>query len=229
MAAYLVIIGPAMLAAGGLIAAKANAEEEKEAVQKEAMIAKTRLLQSQLHPHVLFNALNGLAELIHKDPPAAERSVMHLADLLRRILRASEAATFALEEERALLEDYLVLEGLRLGSRLRLRWDWDAALDQVQVPPLLLQPLVENAIKHGISPNRAGGDLVVRSRRTGRDLTLEVWNSGSPYLPKGKAGIGLSNLQARIGIRYGTSGHFTIGPSDHGTLASIRVKGVWSV
>ena len=223
---YLILVGPIMTVLGGLIAARTNAVEENQAVREEADIAKTRLLQSQLHPHVLFNALNGLAELIHKDPPTAERSVMHLADLLRRILRASEVATFSLTEERALLEDYLVIEGLRLGNRLRLRWDWDVSLDRVQVPPLLLQPLVENAIKHGITPSVEGGEVMVRARLANGELTLAVWNSGAPYVPGRVAGVGLANLEARLKLRYGSSGQFSIGPSAQGTLAAIKVQGV---
>ncbi len=223
---YLLVVAPAMAAAGGLVAARANALDEKEAMVAEANIARTRLLQSQLHPHVLFNALNGLAELIHKDPPTAEQSVKHLADLLRRILRASEAPTFSLGEERALVEDYLFIEGLRLGVRLRLQWDWDASLDAHQVPPLLIQPLVENAIKHGISPNRGGGDLVVRVGREGRDLKLEVWNTGAPYLDKPGGGVGLRNLEARLALHFGGDTTFTIGPREGGTLATIRLSGV---
>ena len=220
---YLVVLGPAMAVLGGLIAARAGAVEESKAVRAEATIAKTRLLQSQLHPHVLFNALNGLAELIHKDPPTAERSVMHLADLLRGILRASEVDVFTLGEERALLENYLVIEGLRLGPRLRLRWDWDRNLDPIQALPLLLQPLVENAIKHGIAPHRQGGELLVRARRSGTTLSLEVWNTGAPYLPKLATGIGLKNLRTRLELRYGSAGHLAVGADGGGTLATIQL------
>ncbi|BDU72784.1 sensor histidine kinase [Mesoterricola silvestris] len=226
MLSYLFVVAPAMTAAGGLVAARANAMDEKEAMVAEANIARTRLLQSQLHPHVLFNALNGLAELIHKDPPTAEQSVKHLADLLRRILRASETPTFSLGEERALVEDYLFIEGLRLGLRLRLQWDWDASLDGQQVPPLLIQPLVENAIKHGIAPNRGGGELLVRVGRDGRDLILEVWNTGAAYEARPGSGIGLRNLEARLALHFGLDTAFSIQPDKGGTLASIRLPGV---
>jgi hypothetical protein len=220
---YLMIVGPAMAVAGGLIAGRANAVEEREAVREEALIARTRLLQSQLHPHVLFNALNGLAELIHKDPPQAEISVMHLADLLRRILKASETPTYALKEERSLVEDYLHIEGLRLGSRLRVLWDWDRDLDDLQIPPLLIQPLVENAIKHGINPQRTGGELLIRAARRNADLALEVWNSGAPYQEGPAGGVGIRNLEARLALHYGLATTFTIGPHKDGTLASMRL------
>jgi hypothetical protein len=220
---YAIFVGPIMIVLGGLMAARARAVGENEAIREEAMIAKSRLLQSQLHPHVLFNALNGLAELIHKDPPTAERSVGHLADLLRRTLRASERPLFPLGEERALVEDYLFLEGLRLGPRLVVRWDWDSGLDGTLVPPLLIQPLVENAIKHGISPCREGGDLVIGARHRGPDLVLEVWNTGAPFLERLEGGIGLRNLEARLGLVYGPSARFAIGPDGDGIRAVIHL------
>ena len=222
---YLLLVGPSMMVLGGLIAARATAEGEKEIIQEEAMIAKTRLLQSQLHPHVLFNALNGLAELIHKDPPSAERSVGHLANLLRRILRASDQPTFPLGEERSLVEDYLFLEAMRLGNRLKVEWDWDPALNFVPVPPLLIQPLVENAIKHGIAPSPGGGHLVIRAQALGQDLRLEVWNSGEPFKPERGSGIGLRNLEDRLALMYGPSARFTSTLVDGGTLAAILLPG----
>ena len=226
---FLVIVGPAITVAGGLIAARDRAMEEKETMREEALIAKTRLLQSQLHPHVLFNALNGLAELIHKDPPAAELSVMHLADLLRRILSASEHSTFPLGEERELIADFLFIEGMRLGPRLRITWEWDQALDDLQVPPLLFQPLVENAIKHGIAPSRDGGDMVLRVRRDGASLIMEVWNGGSAFNKKPSSGIGLKNLESRLNLHYGSGNILSIQASGEGTLASICLPGVFSL
>jgi LytS/YehU family sensor histidine kinase len=224
---YLSLVGPAMMLVGGLIAARGSADEHNAFAQAETLVAKTRLLQSQIHPHVLFNALNGLAELIHKDPDAAERAVQHLADLLRRILRASELATLPLGEERRLVTDYLALEAMRLGVRLRVSWDWEDALDGLAVPPLLLQPLVENAIKHGIAPSVAGGDLVVRARASGQDLALEVWNTGQPFQPRATpSGIGIANLRSRLHLTYGTYAALEIMERDGGTSARIRLAKV---
>lgn len=210
---------------GGLTAARTRSDQEREAARAEALVARTRLLQSQVHPHVLFNALNGLAELIHRDPPSAERSVMHLADLMRRIMRASERPAFPLAEERAVVKDYLALESMRLGSRLRVDWDWDYTLDHLELPPLLLQPLVENAIKHGIAPSVSGGELVIRLRAEGRNVLLEVWNSGMPYKPNRPGGIGIKNLVSRLHLSFGPGARFTLGPKDGGTLASILLPG----
>ena len=224
---YLAFVGPAMMVVGGLVAARARSEELRRASEVEALIARNRMLQSQVHPHVLFNALNGLAELVHKDPREAETAIRHLSDLLRRILAASEHMRLPLSEERSIVADYLALESIRLGARLRVVWEWDESLDKIEVPPLLLQPMVENAIKHGIAPSIPGGSLIIRGRHENRSVLLEVWNSGEPYKEKrvGK-GIGQKNLSTRLYLHYGTKAAFSIGPMGEGTLACIRLDGI---
>ncbi|HJV47794.1 MAG TPA: histidine kinase [Geothrix sp.] len=222
---YVSYVGPTMMLVGGLVAARARSEELREASIAEARIAKNRLLQSQIHPHVLFNALNGLAELVYKNPKAAERAIRHLSDLLRRIMTASESMRTPLGEERQVISDFLALEAIRLENRLRVTWDWDEGLDSIEVPPLLIQPLVENAIKHGIAPSIHGGDLILRARSQGGVISLEVWNSGAPYLgPQGGGGLGVKNLRSRLSLHFGTSATFEVGPSDDGTLACIRLE-----
>ncbi len=222
---YISFMGPAMMIVGGLIAARARSEDLRRASEIEAQIAKNRLLQGQVHPHVLFNALNGLAELIYKDQRAAERAVRHLSDLLRRILIATEHARLPLGEERKIVADYLALESIRLGTRLRVVWEWDESLDTVELPPLLLQPLVENAIKHGIAPSVPGGDLILRAQSRDGAISLEVWNSGMPYQNRGTvSGIGVKNLRSRLALNLGQGAKLSIGPSGQGTLASIRIE-----
>ena len=222
---YISLVGPGMMLVGGLVAARAWSEELREASEAEAQVAKNRLLQSQIHPHVLFNALNGLAELVYKNPKAAERAIRHLADLLRRIMRASEYMRLPLGEERKIIADFLALEAIRLGDRLRVVWEWDEALDAIEVPPLLLQPLVENAIKHGIAPSIPGGDLILRARAQDGAICLEVWNSGAPFSEgKGGSGIGVKNLSSRLALHFGSRASFSVGPSGQGTLACIRLE-----
>ncbi len=224
---YTSLVGPAMMLVGGLVAARARSEELLEASVAEALVAKNRLLQSQIHPHVLFNALNGLAELVHKSPKAAESAIRHLSDLLRRIMRASEYMRLPLGEERKIIADFLALEAIRLGSRLQVVWEWDERLDTLEVPPLLLQPLVENAIKHGISRSIAGGELILRARAQDGAIFLEVWNSGEPFHQgKGGTGIGVKNLCSRLSLHFGAGASFTIGPSGLGTLACIRLESI---
>ncbi len=222
---YTSLVGPAMMIVGGLVAAQARSEERREASEVEALFAKNRLLQSQIHPHVLFNALNGLAELIHKNSNDAEIAVRHLSDLLRRIMQASEHTRLPLREEKQIITDFLALEAIRLGKRLRITWEWDDTLDQVEIPPLLLQPLVENAIKHGISPSIPGGEVHIRARALGGKLFLEVWNTGLPYEEKKRpGGLGMRNLSSRLSLHFGSRAELSIGPSELGTLASIRLE-----
>jgi len=224
---YLSLVGPGMMLAGGLIAARAYSDELRVASEVEAQIAKNRLLQSQIHPHVLFNALNGLAELVHKSPKAAETAIRHLSDLLRRIMTASEHMRLPLGEERKIIADFLALEAIRLGTRLRVVWEWDEGLDPIEVPPLLLQPLVENAIKHGIAPNISGGDLILRARSQGGTILLEIWNSGIPFHDgEDGRGLGVRNLRSRLSLHFGKQASFTVGPSGQGTLASIRLEAI---
>ena len=222
---YVKLVGPAMMVVGGLVAARAHSEELRMASEFEAQIAKNRLLQSQIHPHVLFNALNGLVELIHKSPKEAETAVRHLSDLLRRIMRASEQMRMPLGEERKIVTDFLALESIRLENRLRVIWEWDEGLDSIEVPPLLLQPLVENAIKHGIAPSIPGGEVILRARAQGGTIFLEVWNSGEPFHDnQAGRGIGVRNLRSRLLLAFGAGASFSIGPSGQGTLASIRME-----
>ena len=222
---YVKLVGPAMMVVGGLVAARAHSEELRMASEAEAQIATNRLLQSQIHPHVLFNALNGLLELIHKSPKEAESAVRHLSELLRRIMRASEQMRLPLGEERKIIADFLALESIRLTHRLKVSWEWDETLDAIEVPPLLLQPLVENAIKHGIAPSVPGGDLILRARSQGGTIFLEVWNSGMPFLDNDvRRGIGVKNLRSRLYLHFGAGASFSIGPSGQGTLATIRLE-----
>ncbi|MBL0210365.1 MAG: histidine kinase [Holophagaceae bacterium] len=224
MQIYVALVGPAMMVVGGLVAARARSEELREASEAEVRVARNRLLQSQIHPHVLFNALNGLAELVHKSPKAAENAIRHLSELLRRIMRASEHMRLPLGEERKIVTDFLALESIRLENRLRVVWEWDEALDAIEVPPLLLQPLVENAIKHGIAPSIPGGDLILRARAHDGVVFLEVWNSGVPIREREEGrGIGVTNLRSRLLLHFGSGASFTIGPSGQGTLACIRL------
>lgn len=219
---------PAMMLFGFLITTWQKSEKEKAQAQEEAKLAQTLLLQSQLHPHVLFNSLNGIAELIHQNPPRAETSVRALADLLRRILQASEQIEFRLADEAILLQDYLELESMRLGKRLKVEWEWDETLEGIEIPPLLLQPLAENAIKHGIAPAREGGILRITIKKQASELVMSVANTGMILLAPlpGKThrkGIGLNNLRSRLELIYGKKARFSIFPHNEWTISEIRI------
>ncbi|MFN8010755.1 MAG: histidine kinase [Holophagaceae bacterium] len=215
--------GPAFFLVGLLTSRQARLEHEREGMREKVVEAQVRHLQGQLNPHVLFNALNSLAELLQQDPGEAERCLRSMASLLRRILEASEVSSHPLGEERALVEDYLAVEAVRHGRRLRVEWDWDAALDGLPVMPLLLQPLVENALKHGISRTRRGGCLRLAAWREGARLRLRVANEGpAPAAAPGpRAGIGLKNLRARLALAYGDSAFLDFRREEPWTLADL--------
>jgi LytS/YehU family sensor histidine kinase len=132
-----------------------------------------------------------------------------------------------LREEQKVVADFLALEAIRLGDRLRVVWEWDEGLDSIELPPLLLQPLVENAIKHGIAPSIPGGDLIIRARAQDGAIFLEVWNSGIPFQnADARPGIGVKNLRSRLSLHFGSGARLFIGPSGQGTLASIRFEAI---
>ncbi len=189
-----------MLLLGWILADKERAERRESDAVRAAAAAQARALQSQMNPHVLFNAIGGLTELVREDAKAAEDALVSLAGLLRGLLDNSSRPLAPLAAERTLIEQYLDLERIRLGSRLRVAWDWDRHLEARELPPLLLQPLVENAIKHGIAPNRGGGELRIFLRDEGERLCLGVANTGQPLTEDRAEGIGLRNLRERLAL-----------------------------
>jgi len=137
--------------------------------------ARLQALQARIRPHFLFNSLNAVLALIRRDPQRAERSLEDLADLFRTLM--SDARQFVrLADEIALLERYAELEQLRLGERLRIAWDLDAAPTDALLPPLVLQPLLENAVYHGVEPGTGAGDVLVRIERRGDRIVARIEN-----------------------------------------------------
>lgn len=141
---------PFALVMGWFLAGKERAESREEELVAKERQARALALQAQLHPHALYNVLGGLTELVHGDPDAAEQAIIGLVELLRMLTRQGNSLSLPLAQERSLLRRYLSIEAIRLGDRLQVHWDWPAWVDGIELPPLLLQPLVENAVKHGI-------------------------------------------------------------------------------
>lgn len=187
---------------GGIIAAGETARRESRDTARRLQEAQDVLLRGQLAPHALFNALNGLAELVRQDPVRAETAILDLSELLRVLLRQSQRAWSTLGEERDIAERFLRMEALRLGPRLRVAWAWDGSLDAAAIPCLLLQPMVENALKHGIAPNPEGGELRLHLSRAEGRLRLEVANTGRPVSLVLGEGVGIANLEARLRLAY---------------------------
>ncbi len=188
------------------------------ASERDATLAKLTLLQSQLEPHMLFNTLANLRVLISLDPPRAQAMLDRLIAYLRATLSASRANAHALAAEFERVDDFLALMSVRMGERLRSSLALPAELREVAVPPLLLQPLIENAIKHGLEPKVEGGRIEVRAERSGDQLWLSVRDTGVGLGPVGSANMpaagdaatstagtsfGLQQVRERLNVLYG--------------------------
>ncbi|MCC5826464.1 histidine kinase [Alkalimonas sp.] len=158
-------------------------------------------LQARIRPHFLFNSLNTTAELIHQDPKAAEQALLDLSALFRAAMQAGGQTTLA--HELALARQYLSLEHWRLGSRLQVHWQLGQALPEVMMPVLTLQPLLENAIYHGIEPNRQGGKICIELVPGNQAVTLLITNTLSQQNRSSKGnGIALENIRQRLALLY---------------------------
>jgi two-component system, LytTR family, sensor kinase len=199
-------------------------EGERQAAELEKHLAKARLhaLKMQLHPHFLFNTLNGIASLNYENPKAANRMLARLSELLRMTLDDDGAQEVPLRKELEFNRGYLELEQIRLGDRLTTKLDIAPETLDASVPNLLLQPLVENAIRHGIAPYSAPGEICVHAHREKNTLHLRVTDSG-PGLTgnKGAAGgtgVGLQNTRARLRQLYGNAHRFELTNAEPGGL-----------
>lgn len=213
--------------AHALLYAQRAHQRGQQAIRLQAQLADARLsaLSSQLNPHFLFNALNSVAELVHSDPEAADRMIVGLSALLRSSLDKSGTQVVALQEELRLLSHYLDIEKVRLGKRLRVHWSVAPEALTAQVPPLLLQPLVENAVIHGISRRIAPGWISVRAHCDAHDrLLLEVQNDSADSEAPGGHGIGLATTRARLECLYGDDFELELARGeDVGTLVRLAL------
>jgi len=228
-----------------------EAQEARLAALRQAeLAARLRALQAQINPHFLFNSLNTLAEMVHGDPDTSEQFVGDLAHLLRYSLRSSASGVVPLQQELDATERYLRLEQARHGARLRVERDVDEAQGTVSVPGLVLQPLVENAVRHAVAPRSEGGTIRLEVRAAGERLVLVVQDDG-PGMPDevvarlqtagadgrlpvpvgpgaehgtGGAGGGLANVRQRLALTFGEQGTMEITrPADGGTRIELGV------
>ena len=200
-------------------------ERELRASELEKGLAQAKLqaLQMQLNPHFLFNTLHSISSLMHKDVEAADRMIARLSDLLRAALDSASTQEVSLGEELKMLELYLSIEQIRFGSRLTVKMNIASEALGAQVPSLILQPLVENAIRHGIEPRARPGCIELQACRHDGSLSLVVSDDGAGLQKRAqiKEGVGLSNTRARLRELYGTAHQFEMIQGEKG---GVRVE-----
>jgi sensor histidine kinase YesM len=209
--------------------AKAEAEFQRErarveAAEKQIRVAQLQVLEAQIEPHFLYNTLANVISLIDAEPATAKHMIERLIDYLRRAAVITGGADATLGCQVELLRAYLDLIVLRMGSRLSYRIDVPPELAALPLPPMLLQPIVENAIKHGIEPKIAGGEVSVTARRQGDRLLLAVTDDGlgvRATRAAGSTGLGLANLRERLATLHGTHATLAIEDRQPGTRVTI--------
>lgn len=203
-------------------------QRDLEATQLESRLAQAQnqALRMQLQPHFLFNTLNSISALIHSDGEAADRMLTRLADLLRMTLDAGATQEVSLRQELAFIEGYLAIERIRFQDRLRVLFEVPPECMEARVPSFLLQPLVENSIRHGVSGLARSSTIEIRARREGEWLELEVRDDGKGF-EKGREGIGTSNTTHRLRLLYKDRQAFTL-LSEPGSGTTARIRIPWS-
>lgn len=210
------------------LAEMASKVRERQELQQTVFKAELDLLRNQMNPHFLFNTLNAISTYMTIDQAKATGMTESLASLYRMILQATKESTVPLATELAIVRAYLELETVRFGNRLTWHIDCKVDVSRYEVPGLILQTLVENAIKHGVSKSMAGGRINVGLIAGDQDAcVIQVVNTGEPWRPSGKGGVGIENTRRRLDILYGTNHLFSAGPGPDGqTVVSFRVPPV---
>lgn len=199
-------------------------ELEEERARKLAIEARLSSLESRIHPHFLFNTLNSISSLIQEDPRLAERLVERLAALLRFSLDSNQSGTVPLARELKIVIDYLEIETARFGEKLNYSIEVPAELEAVEVPPLAIQTLVENSLKHAISGRREGGRVSVSARVAGERVVVEVQDDGPGFGDSAVvSGHGLDNVKARLAALFGEKAALEISRRGPHTVVAVAV------
>jgi LytS/YehU family sensor histidine kinase len=198
-------------------------------LQEQAAKAELAALQARINPHFFFNTLNTISALLAEDPAKADDVLQTLADLFRYTFKAAHAGAVPLAEELEFVENYLAVEKARFGDRLKVRWTIDDMARDVRVPGLILQPLVENAVGHGLAPVPSGGTVSIGARMDGGRLIVDVEDDGAGLRDTASSLIredhGLGNVRRRVASATGGLGVFELRPaaSGRGTIAHIEL------
>jgi len=171
-----------------------------------------KTLKSQLNPHFMFNAMNSIRSLIEEDPESAKTALTRLSNLLRYSLKMERNETVPLEEEIQTVQDYLILEKIRYEERLKYKLDIDPKSSKIEIPPMMIQTLVENGIKHGVSKRTNGGVVVIDTKVSDSKLYIKITNSGhlDEDALKKSEGFGISNTRHRLNLLYGEKSSFVL-------------------
>ncbi len=208
-------------------AERARDEAQAQALERQAADAELRALQAQIEPHFLFNTLANAIALVDHDPPQAKWLLEQLNDYLRATLNASRRTGATLGDELHLVERYLTLMQLRMGTRLRFAIEVPDDLRSLPFAPLLLQPLVENALEHGLEPKLEGGTITLRAERRSGELLVQVQDTGLGSAARGSdhadRGLGLSNVRQRVLALWGPAAQVDLSLDDAGATASLVV------
>ena len=198
-------------------------ELKNEQLQSEMTEMELQILRSQLNPHFLFNSLNTVRALVDLNPHQAKENVTHLANMLRKSLTSGKLRMITLKEELELVAEYLELEKVRFEDRLRVRWMTDSRLDDFHVPPFIIQTLVENAVKHGVTKLISGGEIAIITQKKEGLVSLRIENEGK--LGKtSDTGIGLVNTSKRLLIEYEGRAEFSLIESEDRVIAEIKIR-----
>jgi signal transduction histidine kinase len=211
--------------------AELEAEQARERarsteLERQAMAAKLSALQAQIEPHFLFNTLANVVSLIDSEPAQARRMLERLIELLRSSLAASRVQHATLDQEVRLVTAYLDILKVRMGERLRYELDIPPELGPAPMPPLTLQPLVENAIRHGLEPKVEGGTLRLKARGSDGGLRIDVEDDGLGFVPRAGTGVGLANVRERLASHYGVEARLAVEELSPGTR--VRITLPWS-
>ena len=204
-------------------AAMARERERSERIERESVTANLRALQAQIEPHFLFNTLANVTSLIDPDPAKARRMLENFIRFLRSSLNATRSESTTLADEAELIAAYLDVLEIRMGTRLRYEIDVPADLHAFTLPPMLLQPVVENSIRHGLEPKVEGGLVRLQARRDGANVLVEISDSGVGFAPVTRGGVGLTNLRDRLRLVYGERASLCVGESIGGG-ASVTLR-----
>jgi signal transduction histidine kinase len=195
-----------------------------ERIERESALANLRALQAQIEPHFLFNTLANVTSLVDSDPAKAKHMLESFIRFLRSSLAATRLESTTLGEEAELIAAFLDVLKVRMGARLRYSVEVAPELTAFEIAPMLLQPVVENAIRHGLEPKVDGGEVAMRVRRVGDDVVIGIADTGVGFASTTRGGVGLTNLRDRLKLIYGERASLTVGENPGGgALVTVRI------